>query len=286
MSFSEIKYALNSTLGTSGFLPLNKILKGGSQIFTANGMFTVPEGVNSIYVTACAAGGNGGQGVGMNNYASQNYGYGGGGGGAAGDCVIDKLFKVTAGQNISITVGTGNTVIGSLVTLLKGNNGANGSASAGNGRGGNGGDNSHAQGGTGQALSGNITDTGKGNARVNGGGGAGITSNGRGFTQQLVNGDIVSYVNLGGQGGDSPLYAGAPGGIGYRGGGSNPWEQGAGGGGGASLYSRGGAGGNRDFAGNNATGYGAGGGGSGAVYNSATPLAGGIGSKGIVIIEW
>lgn len=54
------------------------------KIFIENGLFTVPDDVEAIYVTVCG---------------------GGGGGGAA--CIIRNLYKVTPGQIINITVGKG-----------------------------------------------------------------------------------------------------------------------------------------------------------------------------------
>ncbi len=103
--------------------------------FTANGSFTVPPGVSTIYVSACAAGSGGGGGGGATN--SLGVGAGGAGGGA-GQAIIRQPYTVTPGTVIALTVpstgGTGgaagtptvpgvqgaagaNTVVGSLVTL-------------------------------------------------------------------------------------------------------------------------------------------------------------------------
>lgn len=123
--WAAIKYAMNSTLGTSSFSPLDKIIKdglsgvdtnvirlrGGVQTFTSNGTFTVPAGITKIWVTACAGGGKG---------VTK------GGGGDGGDWIYRHPYTVTAGSEIAITVGKGakekgqaggSTVIGSLVTL-------------------------------------------------------------------------------------------------------------------------------------------------------------------------
>lgn len=107
--WAAVKYALNSTLGTSGFLSLDKMIQAhGTQTFTANGTFTVPAGVTKILITAFGAGGSG--------YLNS--------GGQGGNFIIKKPFQVTPGQKISITVGKGSTdanggstVIGNLVTL-------------------------------------------------------------------------------------------------------------------------------------------------------------------------
>jgi hypothetical protein len=116
----------------------------GKQTFTANGNFTVPAGITTIYVSACAGGGGGGGG------GSNNIVYGiasGGGGGGAGQWVYKKAYTVVPASVIAITVGTGgnygiggipgaddatagangtDTVIGALVTLTHGSGGARG----------------------------------------------------------------------------------------------------------------------------------------------------------------
>ena len=109
-----IKAYLNSTVGTSAFQPLDKLLftPHGTQTFTSNGTFTVPAGVTKILVTAFGAGGGG-------------YDSGGGGG---GERIIKKAYSVTPGTAISIKIGVGGTngvaggttVIGSLVTVAGG----------------------------------------------------------------------------------------------------------------------------------------------------------------------
>ncbi|MDD3140117.1 MAG: hypothetical protein PHX08_14215, partial [Lachnospiraceae bacterium] len=137
--FGKFKTALNSTIGTDSFQPLNELLishiNGGTQTFTANGTFTVPDGVTKIWVTACA-GGQGG--LGNSNCAM---------GGNGGEWIFKQPYNVAAGQSIAITIGTGgnfvasgvttdqiaggNTVIGSLVTLLGG--GVSGNTNGGHG---------------------------------------------------------------------------------------------------------------------------------------------------------
>ena len=60
--WAAVKYALNSTLGTSSFLSLDKMIQAhGTQTFTEDGTFTVPAGVTKILVTAFGAGGGGGR---------------------------------------------------------------------------------------------------------------------------------------------------------------------------------------------------------------------------------
>ena len=112
---NKIKAYLNSTVGTSEFQPLDKMLPPhGVQTFTEDGMFTVPAGVTKILITAFGAGGSG-------------YDYNGGQG---GDFVTRKAFMVTPSDSLSITVGKGElekdggaTVIGNLITLEGGGRG-------------------------------------------------------------------------------------------------------------------------------------------------------------------
>lgn len=118
MSWAEVKHALNSTLGENGFSSLDKMIKGGVKRFTENGTFTVPNGVYKILITACAGGQRG-------DYKPNPPARGGQG----GEWVFKSPYIVSPGDSISITVGEGgtnssslggNTIIGSLLTLLGG----------------------------------------------------------------------------------------------------------------------------------------------------------------------
>lgn len=140
-----IKSYVNSTIDTSGFIALDKLVStsatsiknsinnvsskadaslGGVQTFTSDGTFTVPADVTKILVTACA-GGEGG-----NYRSSSTYSAGEG-----GEWIYKHPFTVTPRAEISIVVGKGgvgssgsdasknpggNTVIGTLITLLGG----------------------------------------------------------------------------------------------------------------------------------------------------------------------
>ena len=70
------------------------------QVFTSNGTFTIPDGVEALKVTVIGGGGNGGEG--------DNSGIGwlrdGGGGGSAGSA-IKYLTNLTSGSTLSVTVG-------------------------------------------------------------------------------------------------------------------------------------------------------------------------------------
>jgi hypothetical protein len=112
--------------------------------FNANGTFTVPTGVTRIFVTASGGGGGGGGG------SASTVGSERGGGGGAGQFIVRHTFAVTPGTNISITRGAGgtggggsgsgaaggNTVIGTLVTLLGGGGGGSRTSGGGGGSGG------------------------------------------------------------------------------------------------------------------------------------------------------
>lgn len=107
--WAAVKYTLNSTLGTSSFLSLDKMIQAhGTQTFTEDGTFTVPAGVTKILVTAYGGGAGG-------NYS----------GGQGGARIIKKAYSVTPQTSIRITIGIGGTggndggatVIGNLVTL-------------------------------------------------------------------------------------------------------------------------------------------------------------------------
>ncbi len=116
----------------------------GLQAFTSSGSFTVPIGVTTIYIDACAAGGGGGGSAGNSGTANNA---GGGSGGGAGQSILKQAFSVTPGQVIPITIGSagigsnggalgsnngldgtngGNTIIGMLATLLGGGGGGGG----------------------------------------------------------------------------------------------------------------------------------------------------------------
>jgi hypothetical protein len=83
-----------------GILPGPIDLRGGTaQTFTSAGIFTVPPGVTTVYVTMCGGGGGGGAADGLNNGAP--------GGNAA--IVFMRAVQVTPGQSITITIGAGGS---------------------------------------------------------------------------------------------------------------------------------------------------------------------------------
>lgn len=113
----------SDTGGTTIFGKLNRIVKTseatGEKEFTQDGVFTVPEGVKKIIITACAGGGAGGDTQSDTSYP----------GGSGGDFMYKQPFNVNAQTNINITVGKGgtnttkngtDTIIGNLATLKGG----------------------------------------------------------------------------------------------------------------------------------------------------------------------
>ena len=275
---------LNNIITSSG--GISETLKNGVNIlqrmavFTSNGTFTVPEGVSCIKVTAIAAGGNGGKGASISS-GSGTTGAGGGGGGGAGDFCINKAFSVTPKTKLSITVGVGNTIIGSLIRLTAGSTGSSGTSSTtSGGRGGNGGSGSIGGGGGGAG--------GASSSAV----GAEGTPGSAGTSMLLSSSVTEMYPEKGGKGTGT---SGGDGGINVFGFSKSYGPVGTrtygGGGGGASVYpfGNGGRGGGASYSdagstGSNASGYGCGGGGGGA--GSTAGGYGGKGSPGMVIIEW
>ena len=170
----KIKAYLNSTIGTSGFLPLDKMLnaiQGGVIEFSTPGTYTVqiPEGVKIICVTAC---GGGGAGAGNGSYTL----YAGGNGGPT---VVGDFFTLSGGygaeskyNSTAPSPGAGGGVGGAVGK--KGGNGVTGSGGSSintdsSGGAGGGGGGSLGNGGNGGAA-GRSGSSGK---KGGGGGGAG-----------------------------------------------------------------------------------------------------------------
>lgn len=70
--------------------------KPSFQEFTSSGAFTVPGGVDVVFITMCGGGGAGGGGT----YA---------GGGGAGAYTLKRPYPVTSGASITVTIGAGGT---------------------------------------------------------------------------------------------------------------------------------------------------------------------------------
>lgn len=243
MSWGEIKKAINSTLGTSGFLPLDRLIQynidkdNGKDVveFGSSGTYTthIPLWANRVRVTAAAGGGGG--------YAN------GGGGGGGGAAILNKVYTISdalKNTNISLSVGSGgvgayytydnsseryiqhgpydgsNTTINALNITLVG--GKKGTSSAGGAAGGTGG----GAGGLNSAGSAGISGAGgTGGAYSNrfnyGGGGGSLGAGGDGkynSSSEKVTGD--SGTRGGGGGGAYANYGrdygtGGDGGNGY-----------------------------------------------------------------------
>lgn len=268
----------------------------GYKMFTADDTFVVPAGVTTIRVSACAAGVKGN----------------------AGEWIENQIYDVSPGQSIDLTIGTGNTIIGDLATLVAGSvagsspstklgyatgysGGRSGSTDSpvGGGVGGHGG--RYGYGGGGGAGSGS-SDL---NSIAGGGGGGGDAGNGSDGSNKGT-GSTAASTEVGGAGGGGTggdggnsggytsaaeaggnakngtlKYSGAAG-TSYAGGKGS--DYGAGGGGGANSKS------GKYGGGGGAGGYGAGGGQRGSVVTSRSTASSatvyGTPSPGMVLIEW
>lgn len=106
-----IKAYLNSTVGTSAFQSLDKMFNVRRAVITKNTNFQIPAGVKVIKVAlAVSAGEDGSTGSGAQP----------GNGGNAGAYITNFLYQVEGLSTLPITVGSGNTIIGDMITLLKG----------------------------------------------------------------------------------------------------------------------------------------------------------------------
>ncbi|MGN1231093.1 MAG: BppU family phage baseplate upper protein [Anaerotignum sp.] len=246
-----IKSAINSTFGTSDVSPLNEMLlpmlANGVQTFTSNGTFTVPKGINKIYVTACGGGGGGGGCLYDNDSEYLCYDGNGGNGAAA---IYRQPFSVTPSQVLTITIGSGGaagsnssssptsgsagtaTVVGGLVTLAGGTGGGVKRADqrstapvAGGGKGGLGASSRRTYSASTSTISSQNAEDGtqglsnaKGLARSGGGGGSSL---GPGGTGASTSGAALAAGYGGGGGGAASVrgstttYAASKGGDGY-----------------------------------------------------------------------
>jgi hypothetical protein len=258
------KVILQSVINTNWDGALSKPYSGKSmEIFTTSGTFIVPYGVSSVYLTGCAAGGNGGAGDNDGTFR-------GGGGGGSGEIIYKKIVTVTAGTSIIVTIGAVgiNTSFGAT-SLNYGANGQSGATGGSGGAGGalafgtvagvSGGNHNTVSTSSFIAPSGDFAKGGYSGVAANasataGGGGAG----GLGiFASYFTNSSGLSATTTGGARGEF---------------------LGGGGGGGYGNAVNGGNGGNG--------GYGSGGGGGGGNNSTGTGGAGGAGGPAILIVEW
>ena len=221
-------------------------------VFTANGTFSVPSYVSTIWVSGCAGGGGGGSGAGNSSGQSTLVGGGGGGGGGAGQNVIKYPISVTGGHSLSVSIGAAGAA------------GTNGTTNAGSS--GTAGGNTVLTDSTSSTTLLTLTGGDGGGAgavpsanTVGGGGAGGAPGSGYPYGSGGTDGN---YPGNGGPGASSPF----------------------GGGGGGARGSIGGA-----ISGFDASGYGSGGGGGGDGYGSSSAVnggAGGNGAPGFLVIEW
>ncbi len=212
-----------------------------TETFTANGTWTVPNGV--VEVTALLVGGGGG-GAGGRNTTS-----GGGGGGGGGGNVMESVIPVAPGTTWTVVVGTAGAAGG------VGGNGTAGSASQMTGPGGV------------PIYAGAGGSGGNTTSQAYGGGSGGSGGGGCG-------GGGANGGSAGDDGYGNPIYIGGGGGANNGGGGGGAWQ--ASGGTGANCRANGGAGGavNVNRGGGGGGGGCIGGGGAGGRYAVSGAVAG------------
>ncbi|MCF8374301.1 MAG: hypothetical protein K9H64_21950 [Bacteroidales bacterium] len=86
---------VNGNITINGSLYPSSLLQSNYQFFTSNGIFYVPQGITTLFVTLVGGGGGGGTSI-M-----------GGVSGGGGEAVIKYPVSVSSGQSINITVGVG-----------------------------------------------------------------------------------------------------------------------------------------------------------------------------------
>lgn len=247
MSWSEVKYALNSSLGTEAFMSLDKLIpyyiayQSGINVqeFTTPGSYTVnvPKWANSVKVTACGGGGGGGG-------ASPSNSSNGGGGGGGGAAILEQLFNIPDDLiTLNITVGKGGngrrsgdyaagengtgTTISGINLNLPGGKGSPARSSSGDvgvggaagGTGGGAGGSSRVSGGAGITGAGGIATTGYSDGG-GGGGSLGAGGNGGVYSSRTADQKVPTQGFRGGGGGGgaanaSDTSSGATGGDGY-----------------------------------------------------------------------
>lgn len=123
---------LNNTITTNQISLTAAITKGQlanaafnttTDTVTATGTYTVPSGVNRLYITAVGGGGGGGSG-GASPATSQTAAGGGGAGGGSSTGIENYTVAVTPGESIAVTVGAAG--VGGASTSAAGVSGTTG----------------------------------------------------------------------------------------------------------------------------------------------------------------
>lgn len=158
------------------------------QVFTSSGTWTLPAGVQKVYVKVIGGGGNGGRG----DSGSGAGGNGGGGGYAEG------VIAVTG--NVSVTIGSTNSFAGTTtISATIGSNGADGSGST---------TGAHGAGGSGSGGTINLPGAN------GGGGGTSVMSTGAAIALPVNAGSPGNSYGGGGTGGAAGAGGGTAGGAG------------------------------------------------------------------------
>ena len=258
--FPLLSYALTGIIrtGLSGFVCLflftaSQLSAQPTQLFSTNGIFTVPVGVTSIHIQAWGGGGSSGNNTG-------GRARGGGGGGAYSEGTI----TVAPGATITIVAGAGGIYDKNNIASANGGASSAGAILARGGSRGVIGNNSVLNSGAGGTISANPGGVISFNSYAGGNGGNGYVNGNHGGGGG--GGASASIAGAGNPGSD-----GASGGIGGAGGTGN-----AGGG-------DGGRGANNDFTPNSTDGVSPGGGGGGRADDHGSNTNG---AAGQVIVSW
>lgn len=229
MSWSDVKYALNSSLGTDEFAPLDKLIKYYIYLFSDTAKFveysaagtynvSLPEWATKVKVTACGGGGGGAVALASGEYQDKTYA--GGGGGAA--AILDEMYdipKSVQGTIISVIVGAGGagvsdsgngadgnaTIITTLgITLSGGKKGTSSSSSTAEVGGAAGGPGGGKGGNANEAGAAGITGAGGAKAARAGGGGGSLGAGGEATYDKSTATTSTNSGTRGGGGGAAP----------------------------------------------------------------------------------
>jgi hypothetical protein len=105
----------------NGLATWQTLLPGSVTFTTTTGTFTVPAGITRIRVDVWGAGGTGGAGGGRTAFGAGGAGGGGGGGGYG-----QNFYNVTPSAQYTVTIGTGGSNFGGLISATNGSDGTAG----------------------------------------------------------------------------------------------------------------------------------------------------------------
>ncbi len=204
-----------ASLDSSTHVPIAELplmpFANGLLSYADSDTWTIPAGVTKIYAICTGGGGGGGY---SDNDGLEAHGSHGGGGGGGGTAI--KLFDVTPGEAVTITVGAAGA----------------GGGTVGDNDGADGGDSAVSIGSPARVITGEGGKGGKGGGSAYGGAGGGAT----GGDANIIGGVGVSGMRKGGAGGSSYFMGSAAGSTGTDGGYGGGGGYGSGSPGGAGKY--------------------------------------------------